>query len=119
VQATNPAPNAATTDAYLAEKNAPQRFANPARPDLFGGVPRNFQVFDPLDFIAELTQHVPEPRKHLVRYFGFYSNKSRGLRAGPAPDDDAETDPLQTPTARTARRRWVALIQRVWQVDPM
>jgi len=21
-------------------------------------------------FIAELTQHVPEPNKHLVRYFG-------------------------------------------------
>ena len=38
--------------------------------DLFDGVARNFQVFDPLDFIAELTQHIPESRKHLVRYFG-------------------------------------------------
>ncbi|MHC5008281.1 MAG: transposase, partial [Planctomycetota bacterium] len=66
---------------YLAEKNAPHRFPNPASPDLFGGVARNFQVFDPLDFIAELTQHIPEPRKHLVRYFGWYSNKTRGLRA--------------------------------------
>jgi hypothetical protein len=27
---------------------------------------RNFQVFDPLDFLAELTQHIPEPNKHLV-----------------------------------------------------
>jgi hypothetical protein len=26
----------------LAEKNAPQRFPDPARPDLFGGVARNF-----------------------------------------------------------------------------
>ncbi|MHC5008864.1 MAG: transposase, partial [Planctomycetota bacterium] len=33
---------------------------------------------DPLDFIAELTQHVPEPRKHLIRYFGWYANKTRG-----------------------------------------
>ena len=23
----------------------------------------------------------PGPRKHLVRFFGFYSNKSRGMRA--------------------------------------
>jgi len=25
------------------------------------GVARNFQVFDALNFIAELTQHIPEP----------------------------------------------------------
>jgi hypothetical protein len=82
-------------------------------------VARNFQVFDPLDFIAELTQHVPEPNKHLVRYFAWYSNKTRGLRARAAPTDTAETDPHQTPTARTARRRWAALIKHVWRVDPL
>ena len=69
---------------YLAEKKACRRFPKPAGGDLFGGSPgvaRNFQVFDALDFIAELTQHIPDPRTHLVRYFGFYSNKSRGMRA--------------------------------------
>ncbi len=69
---------------YLAEKRSCRRFPKPASPDLFDGVSpgvaRNFQVFDPLDFIAELTQYVPDPRKHLVRYFGWYSNKSRGMR---------------------------------------
>jgi hypothetical protein len=55
---------------YRAEKTTPRRFPRPARDDLFGGVARNFQVFDPLDFIAELTQHVPDARKHLVRSFG-------------------------------------------------
>ena len=57
---------------YLAEKRSCRRFPKPASPDLFGGVARNFQVFDALDFIAELTQHIPDPRKHLVRYFGWY-----------------------------------------------
>jgi hypothetical protein len=49
---------------YLAEKNAPQRFPHPARDDLFGGVARNFQVFEPLDFIAEpeMTRSRPAPR---------------------------------------------------------
>ncbi len=37
-----------------------------------GDVGRNFQVFDPLDFSAELTQHIPDIRKHFVRCFGFY-----------------------------------------------
>jgi hypothetical protein len=56
----------------LAEKNAPGRFPTPAGPDLFGDVARNFQVFDPLDLIVELTRHIPDTRKHLTRSFGFY-----------------------------------------------
>ena len=31
------------------------------------------QVFDSLDFLAELTQHIPDKGEHLVRYFGWYS----------------------------------------------
>jgi hypothetical protein len=42
---------------------------------------RNFQVFDPLDFLAEVTQHIPEPGEHPIRYCGWYSNKRRGQRA--------------------------------------
>jgi hypothetical protein len=91
---------------YVAEKNAPQRFPHPARPDLLGGVARNFQVFDPLDFIAELSQHVPEPNKHLVRYFGWYSHKTRGRRAKITTTATASAsgtaDPGPTPDARTA-----------------
>ncbi|MFP4053484.1 MAG: transposase zinc-binding domain-containing protein, partial [Phycisphaerae bacterium] len=44
---------------YHAEKHRPHRFPDPAADDLFGGVARNYQVFDPLDFLAELTQHIP------------------------------------------------------------
>ena len=40
---------------YVAEKRAPQRFPKPASADLFGDVARNFQIFDPLDFIATLA----------------------------------------------------------------
>jgi hypothetical protein len=104
---------------YLAEKNTPQRFPNPASRDLLPGVARNFQVFDPLDFIAELTQHIPDPRKHLVRYFGWYSNKTRGLRAKTTATATGATDARPTPAARTARRRWAALIKQVWRVDPL
>ena len=66
---------------YLAEKKTPRRFPKPASPDLLGHVARTFQVFDPLDFIAQLTQHIPDTAKHLTRYFGWYSCKARGLRA--------------------------------------
>ena len=41
---------------------------------------RNIQVFDPLDFLAKVTQHLPEPAEHLIRYYGWYPNKTRGQR---------------------------------------
>ncbi|MEE8156380.1 MAG: transposase [Phycisphaerales bacterium] len=82
---------------------------------------RNFQVFDALDFIAELTQHIPDAGRHLTRYFGFYSNKSRGIRAKTGSDaaHDAQSPAPRTPSASAVRRRWAALIKRVWHVDPL
>ncbi len=41
---------------------------------------RNFQVFSPLEYIASITQHIPEPSFQLVRYYGWYSNRMRGDR---------------------------------------
>ena len=35
---------------------------------------------DPLECLAALTDHIPDPGQHLVRFFGWYSNKTRGLR---------------------------------------
>jgi len=33
---------------------------------LRGGPARNFQVFEPLDFIAEVTQHIPEAGQRAI-----------------------------------------------------
>ncbi len=38
----------------------------------------NFQILSPLDFLAEFTQHIPAKGAHLVRYYGWNSNKARG-----------------------------------------
>jgi hypothetical protein len=34
-----------------------------------------------LDFFAEVTQHIPDPGAPQIRYYGGYSNTSRGQRA--------------------------------------
>ena len=79
------------------------------------------QVFDPLDFLAEVTQHIPDPGEHLIRYYGFYSNKSQGLRtqgqaqAAPA----AAPNSASAPSAKQARKRWAALLKQVYEVDPL
>ena len=38
------------------------------------------EAFDPAEFVARVIMHIPEPRRHLVRYYGWYSNISRGRR---------------------------------------
>ena len=76
---------------YKAEHDSCRRFPEPASGDLRAGVNRNFQVFDPLDFLAEVTQHIPNKGEHTVRYYGFYSNKSRGMRVKLASRGEAAT----------------------------
>ncbi len=41
---------------------------------------KNFEIFSPLEFIAAITQHIPEQSFQLVRYYGWYSNRMRGDR---------------------------------------
>ena len=38
------------------------------------------KTFDALDWLAQLVSHIPNKGEQMVRYYGFYSNKSRGLR---------------------------------------
>ena len=38
----------------------------------------NVHLFDPLDFLAELTQHIPPARVQLIRRYGLYSSRSKG-----------------------------------------
>jgi hypothetical protein len=78
------------------------------------------QVFDPLGFLAEVTQHLPDPGEHLVRYYGWYSNKTRGQRAQRRPAGAAATGiPARSPSAREARKGWAALLQQVYEADPL
>ncbi|MGH7771856.1 MAG: transposase [Candidatus Binatia bacterium] len=42
------------------------------------GAKKNFAIFPVLDWIATLTAHIPNKGEQLVRYYGYYSNVSRG-----------------------------------------
>jgi len=45
-----------------------------------GGNKKNFQTFSALEFIAAITQHIPERLMQITRYLGWYSNRMRGDR---------------------------------------
>ena len=89
---------------------------------------RNFQIFTPCDFIAAITQHIPDKSFQLVRYYGWYSNKMRGQRKKRAEEekeaedlkegveviDVSEHQPRGIPS-----QKWRDLIKKVWEADPM
>jgi hypothetical protein len=109
---------------YRAEKPDCRPFPVPGDQNLRQGVKRNFDVFDPLDFIAEITQHIPDPGAQQIRYYGWYSNASRGHRAkarNPAPPATVQSVIEDDDTAyrKSCRQRWAALIKRVYEVDPL
>jgi hypothetical protein len=121
---------------YRAEKEQCHRFPGAASRDLRSGPSRNFQVFNSLDFLAELTQHIPEKNEHLIRNYGWYSHRRRGLRAklekaeNPASDHPASKPPIDRSALdaqRSASERlragslstWAMLIKRIYEVDPL
>jgi hypothetical protein len=87
--------------------------------DLRPGMWRNYQVFDPLDFLASATQHIPNKGEHQIRYYGWYSNKKRGMRG--RRQQLVEELPAEPLTAYQLKCRitWAALIKCVYEVDPL
>ena len=103
---------------YQAEKQACRVFPDPQADGLASGVKRNFQILPPLDFLAEFTQHIPAKGSHLIRYYGWYSNKSRGMRK--KAEAEASAGPSsEPPAAARCSQTWAMLIKRVYEVDPL
>ena len=55
----------------------------------------------------------------MVRYYGYYSNKSRGLRSKADKEDDVSALIDSDLSAKESRRNWARLIQKVYQVAPL
>lgn len=77
---------------------------------------RNFEAMDPLEWLARLSDHIPDPGQHRTLFYGEYSNRTRGSTE-PAAPDEAVAD-AQKPRKRCSPR-WARLIAKVYQVDPL
>jgi len=49
----------------------------------------------------------------MVRYYGFYSNKSRGLRKNAGTDDDVPALIQSVASPKEFRKNWARLIQKI------
>jgi len=79
---------------------------------------RQEKSFDALDWLAAMTSHIPDQREQMVRYYGFYSNASRGLRQ--KENQDALIPCIIEPAENAKPNRNCArLIQKIYEVDPL
>ena len=95
--------------------------------------------FEATAFIAHLVDHIPDKGQVLQRYYGYYANRTRGVRRKAQAAEDAmrvadvadvmRTDAELPPGGVTseskgvsladAQRRWADLLRRIYEVDPL
>ncbi len=99
----------------------------------------NFKIYNGEDFIAVLTQHIPLARVHLVRYYGSYSSRTKGVwktesyivrltpegwlkrqeeqnTAEVADDVEVQNKDVKGSAKRSA---WARLINKVYGINPL
>ncbi len=68
------------------------------------------KTFNALDWLARLVTHIPGRYEQTVRYYGYYSNKSRGLRKKANGDNEIPTIILNEMSSKEFRQNWARLI---------
>ena len=74
--------------------------------------------WDPLSTI-KITSEDFGLRTERTRYYGHYSNKSRGLRKKAGTDDQVPALIDSDMSSKAFRKNWARLIQKIYHVDPL
>jgi hypothetical protein len=83
------------------------------------------RIFSPLEFLAELSQHIPDTYEQVIRYYGYYSARTRGSRRREEELEKlANKGPNQAQIDRDIDKRpvcksWAGLIKKVYEIDPL
>ena len=77
---------------------------------------RNFEALDPLEWLARMSDHIPDPGQHRTLFYGEYSNRVRG--SGHPDDREAQAGKAPEPRKRCSPT-WARLIAKVYQTDPL
>jgi hypothetical protein len=77
---------------------------------------RNFEAMDPLEWLARMSDHIPDPGQHRTLFYAEYSNRVRGC------DHPAESRAQAGEEPKPRKRcppSWARLIAKVYQTDPL
>ncbi len=68
------------------------------------------ETLDVLEFLGRVVSHIPNKGQVLQRYYGWYANRTRGIRRRAATHGQASASPVEVesvpPSLQEARRRW-------------
>jgi len=76
------------------------------------------RTFTPLQFLAELSQHIPYTWEQTTRFFGLYSARTRGAAKKHAPRESLSQSERESPTQKVSVN-WARGIKRIFNVDPL
>ena len=77
------------------------------------------KIFDALEWLAAMCSHVPNKGEQMVRYYGYYSNVSRGKRKKQDLDDIIPSILEPEGSSKAFRKNWARLIQKIYETDPL
>jgi hypothetical protein len=66
-----------------------------------------------------MCSHIPNRGEQMVRYYGYYSNVSRGKRKEKGTDDVIPCLLEPKVNSKAFRKNWARLIQKIYEVDPL
>lgn len=78
---------------------------------------KSVRTFTPLQFLAEVSQHIPDLWEQTSRFLGAYSARTRGAAKEKKSSESAILplpEPLQKPSAN-----WARLMKKVFEFDPL
>ena len=77
------------------------------------------KIFDSLQWLAAMCSHVPDKGEQMVRYYGYYSNVSRGKRKKQQQDELIACILQPEGSSKEYQKSWTRLIQNIYDVDPL
>lgn len=80
------------------------------------------KTFNALEWLAAMCSHVPDKGEQMVRYYGYYSNVSRGKRKLAASLPQMMGVPCIVDFRKEQKnvsRNWACLIKKIYEADPL
>ncbi len=72
---------------------------------------------EPLEWVRRITNQIPDPKMHMTRFYGAYSNRARRSyrgEDGASPVRVVEAEPVPE-----SRASWARLLRMVFEIDPL
>ncbi|GAH04137.1 unnamed protein product [marine sediment metagenome] len=78
---------------------------------------KDVKEFSCLEWMAALVSHIPDRGGQTVRYYGSYSNVTRGRLK--KEEGEPEFHIIEDETPGGLNKSWARLIQKIYEVDPL